>query len=253
MLAVKGGANLVTWHPDGSRDGIRKSIENILAHFDGKKNIDIFLPARVDPNVPIEETVAAVAEFIKAGIIGGIGLSEVSGATIRRAHAVHPIACVEVEFSLWSTDILTNGVAATCGELGIPILAYSPLGRGFLTGQIRSFDDIPDGEFRKTLDRFQPGNFEKNLELVDELHKVAAKKGVTASQLALAWVRHQSGKNGNPIIIPIPGATKDTRIAENMVHVKVTDEEIAEISSILGSIEITGLRYTKAYEASLFV
>lgn len=252
VLSVKGAINLTTLATDASPEGIKRSVENILSVLDGKKKIDIFECARVDKKTPIEDTIRTLAEYVKAGKIGAIGLSEASAVTIRRAHAVHPIAGVEVEFSLWTTEILQNGVATTCAELGIPIIAYSPLGRGFLTGKIRSIDDIPGGDLRKTLDRFQPGNFEKNLKLVGEINKVAAKKGATPAQLALAWVRHQSGKNGMPVIIPIPGAVKDTRVEENMAHVDVTDQEVAEIDAILGSIEIFGTRSTKAAESSLF-
>lgn len=253
VLCIKGGADLTTLAVDGSAEGVRKTVENVLSILDGKKFLDIFEYGRVGHNVPIEETIRALAEYVKAGKIGGIGLSEVSASTIRRAHAVHPIVSVEVELSLWSTEILTNGITETCAELGIPIVAYSPLGRGFLTGQIKSYDDIPDGDFRRLLDRFQPGNFEKNIQLVDEIKKVATRKGVTPSQLALAWIRHQSRKNGLPVIIPIPGATKDIRVAENMAHVDVTDEEVAEINEILKSIEIVGGRYAPAFESSLFV
>ncbi|KAL0636737.1 hypothetical protein Q9L58_004219 [Maublancomyces gigas] len=252
VLSVKGAVNLATYTIDASPEGIKKSVENILSILDGKKKLDIFQSARVDKNTPIEDTIRAVAEYVKAGKIGGIGLSEASATTIRRAHAVHPIAGVEVEFSLWATEILQNGVAATCAELDIPIIAYSPLGRGFLTGKIRSSDDIPDGELRKTLDRFQPESFEKNLKLVDEINIISVKKGITSAQLALAWVRHQSQRNGMPVIIPIPGAVKDERVRENMAHVDMTDEEVAEINTILKSIEIVGTRYTQAIESSLF-
>lgn len=253
LLSVKGGINMATFRPDGSPENIKRSVEACLAALDGKKKIDIFECARVDRNVPIETTIAALAEYVKDGTIGGIGLSEASAATIRRAHAVHPIAAVEVEFSLWSTEIFHNGVAETCAELGIPILGYSPLGRGFLTGEIRSHADIPDGEYRKHLDRFQPGNFEKNLQLVDAVKGVSDKKGVTTSQLALAWVKHQSGRGGKPAIIPMFGAVKDTRVEENMKKVEVTDEEMAEVDKILKSIEVVGLRYTKEQEGLLFV
>lgn len=245
--------NLTTYETDNSPESIKTSIENILRILDGKKKIDIFQSARVDRKIPIEDAIRTMAEYVKAGKIGGIGLSEASAATIRRAHAVHPIAAVEVEFSLWATEILQNGVATTCAELGIPIVAYSPLGRGFLTGGIRSIDDIPDGDVRRLLDRFQPESFEKNLKLVEAINKVATKKGVTPAQLALAWVKHQSQKNGMPVIIPIPGAVKDERVRENMAHIDVTDEEMAEINTILASIEIVGTRYTQAMEATLFV
>ncbi|KAI5851299.1 NADP-dependent oxidoreductase domain-containing protein [Morchella snyderi] len=253
LLSVKGGIDLAAFKPDGSPAGIKRSIEASVAALDGKKKIDIFECARVDKDTPIETTIAVLAEYVKDGTIGGIGLSESSAATIRRAHAVHPIAAVEVEFSLWSTEILYNGVAETCAELGIPIVGYSPRGRGFLTGQIRSNADIPDGEYRKNLPRFQPGNFEKNLQLVDAVKEIADKKGVTASQLALAWIKHQSGRGGKPVIIPLFGAVKDTRVKENMKKIEVTDEEVAEIDKILKSIEIVGGRYTKEMEHMLFV
>lgn len=252
VLSIKGGVNTKISKPDGSAAGIKKSIENILSYLDGKK-LDVFECARVDRTVPIEETIAAIAEFVKAGKIGGIGLSEVSANSIRRAHAVHPIACVEVEFSLFSTEILTNGVSEACAELGIPIIAYSPLSQGFLSGQIRSRDDIPDGELRKSLDRFQPGNFEKNLKLAGEINKIATQKGVTLAQLALAWIRYQSGRDGMPVIIPIPGATKESRVIENMAHVEVTDDEVAAIGSILSSMEVAGGRYTEELRGGLLV
>ncbi|KAH0613911.1 uncharacterized protein H6S33_005797 [Morchella sextelata] len=253
LLSVKGGFDLVTWKPNGSPACIKRSVEASVAALDGKKKIDIFTLARIDKDTPIETTIAALAEYVKDGTIGGIGLSESSAATIRRAHAVHPIAAVEVEFSLWSTEILYNGIAEACAELGIPIVGYSPLGGGFLTGQIRSNADIPDGEHRKYFDRFQPGNFEKNLQLVDAVKEVADKKGVTASQLALAWIKHQSGRGGKPVIIPLFGAVKDTRVEENMKKVGVTDEEVAEIDKILKSIEIAGGRYNKELRYMLLV
>ena len=194
----------------------------------------------MDPNVPIEESVAAIAEYVKAGKIGGVGLSEVNANTIRKAHAVHPISATEVEFSLFSPDLTTNGVGATCAELGIPIIAYSPLSRGFLTGQVRSRDDIPEGDFRKTLPRFQPGVFDENLKLVDEIEKISKKKGVTSPQTAIAWVRDQSGKPGLPTIIPIPGAVKPPRVVENLAPIKLNDSELAEIQEVLDRIPITG-------------
>lgn len=229
--------------PDCSREGIKNSIENCLKVLDGKKSIDIFKPARVDPKVDIEESVAAIAEYVKAGKIGGVGLSEVNARTIRRAHAVHPLSAVEVEFSLFSTDLKANGVGATCAELGIPIVAYSPLSRGFLTGQVRSRDDIPEGDFRKALPRFQPDVFDENLKLVDEIEKIAKKKGVTPPQIAIAWVCSQSEKPSLPTIIPIPGAVKAARVTENLAHIKLNESELAEIQQVLDRIPVTGDRY----------
>ena len=241
VLSIKGGMGAAG--PDCSRQGIKNSIENCLKILDGKKSIDIFKCARVDPKVDIEESIAAIVDYVKAGKIGGVGLSEVNAKTIRRAHAVHPIAAVEVEFSLFSTDLKDNGVGATCAELGIPIIAYSPLSRGFLTGQVRSRDDIPDGDFRKALPRFQPGVFDENLKLVDEIEKISKRKGVTPPQTAIAWVRAQSERNGLPIIIPIPGATKLARVVENLAQIKLNDSELAEIEEVLNKIPISGERY----------
>ncbi|TVY88910.1 putative aldo-keto reductase, partial [Lachnellula willkommii] len=172
--------------------------------------------------------------------IGGIGLSETGAATIRRAASVHPIVAVEVEFSLFSLDIQTNGVASTCAELGIPIVAYSPLGRGFLTGQIQSFSDVT--EAHKMGPRFREENFHQNLELVNAIKKVAEKKGCTPAQLAIGWVKAYSGTKGHPLIIPLPGATTVSRVQENAKDVHVTVEDLKEIDGILAEIPVQGPR-----------
>lgn len=155
-LFVKGASDLKTMYPTVSRAGVRTSVENSLRVLGGVKKIDIFGPARSDPSVPLEETLGALKELVDEGKIGGVGLSEVGAETIEKANAIVPLSLVEVEFSLWSTDILTNGVAATTKKLGVPIVAYSPLGRGFLTGEIKSPEDIPEGDIRRYFDRFQP-------------------------------------------------------------------------------------------------
>ncbi|KAJ3055176.1 Pyridoxine 4-dehydrogenase [Rhizophlyctis rosea] len=245
ILSIKGGVNLSTFKPDGSPDGIRRSIDNILSHLDGKKFLDIFECARVDTSTPIETTISAIAEYVKAGKVGGIGLSESSASTIRKAHAIHPIAAVEVEFSLFSTEILTNGVASTCAELGIPIVAYSPVGRGFLTGQIKTLSDIPEGDMRRNFERFYPENFDKNIQLVHEIEEVARRKGVTPAQLALSWVRYQSGRDGMPVIVPIPGTTKKERVEENAKEVELSKEDMKEIDGLLKSFTVVGGRYNK--------
>jgi pyridoxine 4-dehydrogenase len=154
VLSIKGGLT-ATLAPDGTEEGVRRSVENCVKILDGKKTIDIFECARVDRNVPIEDTMRALVKLKDEGKIRGIGLSEVRAETIRRAAAVAPIAAVEIELSLTSRDVLTNGVASTCAELGIPIVAYSPLGRGLLTGRFRSTSDIPEGDFRRSQPRFQ--------------------------------------------------------------------------------------------------
>ncbi|TVY22445.1 Pyridoxal reductase [Lachnellula hyalina] len=239
VLSIKGALG-EHFTPTGDKAGLTRSIEECLKVLDGKKTIDIFECARVDPKTPIEETIGYLAEFVKAGKIGGIGLSETGAATIRRAASVHPIVAVEVEFSLFSLDIQTNGVASTCAELGIPIVAYSPLGKGFLTGQIKSFSDV--SEFQKMGPRFQEANFHKNLELVDAIQKVAEKKGCTPAQLAIGWVKTYSGTKGHPLIIPLPGATTVSRVQENAKDVHVTAEDLKEIEGILAEMPVQGPR-----------
>jgi len=251
VLSVKGGVDLARFKNDGSPEGIRKSIDNILEKLDGKAKLDIFCTARVDTSVELETTYKTIKEeYIDTGKIGGFCLSEASAATIRRAAKVIPVACVEVEVSLWATEIFENGVADACRELGIPIVAYSPLGRGFLTGALKSHEDIPEGDMRKRFDRFQPDTFSKNLELVTEVQKLAEKKGVTPAQLALAWVRQQ-GTDGL-IIIPIPGATKPEQVEENLQEVTLTKEELAEIDAILKTFKPIGGRYAAFAEGTLY-
>ncbi|KAH0562166.1 hypothetical protein GP486_003140 [Trichoglossum hirsutum] len=242
VISIKGGLN-ANFQVDGTEENVRRSVDECLRVLDGEKFLDIFECARVDPRTPIETTIAVLAKYVKEGKIGGIGLSEVKAETIRRAHKVHPIAAVEVELSLWATDILTNGVAATCAELGIPIVAYSPLGRGFLTGQFKSLGDLPVGDIRRHFPRFSPENFPKNIELLHELEKLAEKKGAPLTQVALGWVKAQSGRNGLPTIIPIPGTTTEARLVENMHDVALSEEDLKEIDDILSKAVIIGERY----------
>lgn len=248
VLSIKGGLTS-SFQVDCSREGVRKSVDNVLRLLDGKKELDIFECARVDPNVPIETTIAALAEYVREGKIKGISLSEVKAETIRRAHKIHPICAVEVELSLWATDILENGIASTCAELGIPVVAYSPLGRGFLTGEIKSPNDIPEDDYRKALPRFQPEVFDKNIEMVAKLQKLAEKQACSPAQLALAWVKHLSGKPGLPQIIPIPGAITDKRVSENVQDIQLAESHLKEIDEILKSSEIIGGRYTAHLDA----
>ncbi|KAL8712619.1 MAG: hypothetical protein Q9220_003150 [cf. Caloplaca sp. 1 TL-2023] len=231
-----------TFSLDGSRANIRRSIDECLHHL-GDKKLDIFEPGRVDPKVPLEETINAIAEYVKEGKVGAIGLSEVDAATIRRAHSIHPIAAVEVELSLHSPEILTNGVATTCGELGIPIVAYSPLGRGLLTSKLNSVNDIDKDDIRHWLPRFAPGALESNAKVAMELKKVADKRGCTAAQAALGWVRGWSGREGVGEIVPIPGATRGERVRENSEVVVLTEEEWREVETIRKEAEVVGARY----------
>jgi len=199
----------------------------------------------VDRNVPIEQTMQSLEEYVKSGKIGGIGLSEVSAATIKKASGVTKIAAVEVELSLWSTDILSNGVAKACADNSIPIVAYSPLGRGFLTGEIKKPSDIPEGDLRRTMPRFQGENFAKNLDLVRELSKIAKQKGCTPGQLAVSWVKYMSKEIGTDVI-PIPGATTASRVAENARVVTLSSDEANEIDSLLKTFTVSGQRYGTA-------
>jgi pyridoxine 4-dehydrogenase len=214
----------------------------------GTKSIDIFEPARIDKRVPVEDMMRTLAALVAEGKIGGIGLSEVSAATIRRAHAVHPLACVEVEVSPCAREPLSNGIAAACAELNIPIVAYCPIGRGMFTGRIRSLDDLPENDWRRNNPRFQPGVMEHNLELVDEFIKVAERKGCTPTQLSLAWVKSLSRREGMPVFIPIPGTTSVARVKENGANIELTPEEQKEIDELLEKHTIMGPRYPEAYQ-----
>ncbi|KAJ1552398.1 hypothetical protein HK405_011473, partial [Cladochytrium tenue] len=222
------------------RECCEKSLERLAVDC-----IDLYYQHRVDPKTPIEDTVRAMAELVKEGKVKYLGLSEASAATIRRAHAVHPIAALQIEYSPWTIDIEQNGVLETCEELGITVVAYSPLGRGILTGQLKTVDDLAPNDFRRFNPRFQGENFARNLALVDELTRAAAAKGVTVTQLTLAWVMRQSKKVP---IIPIPGTRKIERVNENWAakDVVLTDDEDQAIRKIIDSFTVSGLRYPEA-------
>lgn len=243
VISIKGGALPGQAIPDGSPENVRRSIDECLKQLDGKKKLDLFECARVDPKTPIEVTLRTAKEYVDAGKIGGICLSEASEASIRRAAKVVKVEGVEVEFSLWSTEILDNGVAKACAELDIPIIAYSPLGRGFLTGQIKKLDDLGENDFRRHMPRFSPENFDKNIKIVEEIEELAKKKGVTSGQIGLAWVKKMAERPGMPKVVPIPGSKSPSRIRENAVDVILSEQEMKEIDGILKSIDIAGGRY----------
>lgn len=249
LLCVKGGRTPGTLDFDGTEKGVMRSVNECLSVLGGKKSLDIFECARVDPKTPIEETVGVLAECVKAGKIKGIGLSEVKAETIRRAAAVHPIAQVEVELSLWTTDILRNGVAQTCSELGIPIMAYAPLSRGGLTKEVseKSADELP--AHLKIFPRFQGDVLEANKKLTKEVEALARRKGCSIPQIALAWVRSLSGRNGLGVIIPLPGAEREDWVRENCSEVRLTPEELEELEQIVNRVPIKGLRYGGEIEA----
>jgi aryl-alcohol dehydrogenase-like predicted oxidoreductase len=177
--------------------------------------IDLYYQHRVDTKVPIEDTWGALKELVDAGKIRHAGISEAAPETIRRAHAVQPVTAVQTEYSLWTRDPEDDGVLATCAELGIGFVAYSPIGRGFLSGQIRSIDDLDPKDFRRHNPRFQGEAFQQNLELVDRVRELADEKGVSATQLALAWVMAAGDRAGNPAVVPIPGTKRVTYLEEN--------------------------------------
>ncbi len=208
----------------------------------GVDYIDLYYQHRVDPDVPIEETVGAMADLVREGKVRALGLSEAGVATIRRAHAVHPIAAVQSEYSLWTRDP-ENGVLDVCRELRIGFVPFSPLGRGFLAGAIRSADQLGKDDFRRSLPRFEQENIERNLAVVAKLEKLAAAKGVTAAQLALGWVLHQGD-----FIVPIPGSRKIANLEANVAAagIVLTDGEAAEIGGLVTPEQIAGLRYAEA-------
>ncbi len=205
----------------------------------GVEQIDLYYQHRVDPKTPIEETVGAMAELVKAGKVRYLGLSEAAPATIRRAAKVHPIAALQTEYSLWSREPEVE-LLPTVRELGIAFVAYSPLGRGFLTGAFKTLDDLPADDWRRNSPRFQGENFAKNLELVAKIKHLAAAKGCTPSQLALAWVLAQG-----PDIVPIPGTKRSKYLDENLAaaQIKFSSEELAQIDAILPSGSAAGERY----------
>lgn len=220
-------------------DYIRRSVEGSLQRL-GVETIDLYYQHRVDPTVPIEEVVGTLADLIKEGKIRHIGLSEASVATLERAHQVHPITALQTEYSLWSRDA-EQGQLAACQRLGIGFVAYSPLGRGFLTGAIQSIGDLAADDFRRDNPRFQGDNFARNLELVTKVSELARQKGVTPSQLALAWVMAQ-GKN----IVPIPGTKRRRYLEENVAaaEISLSEQELAAIEAVFLQAGVAGARYT---------
>ncbi|GKW25337.1 aldo/keto reductase [Pectobacterium polonicum] len=230
----------------GKPDYIRRAVEGSLTRL-GTDVIDLYYQHRIDPTVPIEETVGALAELVQEGKIRYIGLSEASATTLERAHRVHPITALQSEYSLWTRDMEAE-ILPTCERLGIGFVPYSPLGRGFLTGAIRSPDDLAADDFRRTNPRFSGENFGKNLQLVEKINQLAQEKQVTPSQLALAWVLAQ-GEH----IVPIPGTKRRRYLEENVaaLDVTLTREELAAIDAIFPPDAAAGERYGKESMAAL--
>src|SRR6266487_2930334 len=229
----------------GERLGIRGDREYVLAACNaslerlGTDHIDVYYQHRVDPNTPIEETVGAMGELVEQGKVRYLGLSEAAAETIRRAHSVHPISALQSEYSLGTRDV-EDEILPTIRELGIGLVGYSPLGRGFLSGRIHSIDDLEAGDFRRANPRFQGENFQKNLELVERVEELAAEKGCTAAQIALAWVLAQ-GED----IVPIPGTTRVKNLEENVaaLDVELSDEELRDLEAVFPKGAAAGDRY----------
>jgi len=202
-------------------------------------HIDLLYQHRVDPKVPIEETVGAMGELVQEGKVRHLGLSEAAPQTIRRAHEVHPISALQTEYSLWSRDP-EDEILPTVRELGIGFVAYSPLGRGFLSGRFRSPDDLPENDFRRRSPRFQGENFERNLELVERVEEIAAEKGVSAGQLALAWVLHRGDD-----VVPIPGTKRRSYLEENAAasEIELSAEDLERIDEAAPAGATAGDRY----------
>ena len=244
VLVIKSGVvNMRTYEIDASPEGMRKQLDNCNRILDGKKTIDVFGPARVDAKVPIEKTLGALRDFVDQGLIGGILLSEIRAETIRRASKIRKIDAVEAEVSLLSRDIFTNGVAQTCAELGIVVIAHTPLSGGILTGTITKLEDLPVGGHHRFFPRFQGENLQNNLKPVQALEKVAAAKHCTLAQLALSWIRSHNGKPGMPFIVSIAGAGSAKRVSDNFTNVDLDEYDLEEIKNILDRHSVAGARY----------
>ncbi|AMB80486.1 aldo/keto reductase [Pseudomonas fragi] len=238
---VRDPANPAARGVNGRPEYIRQSIEGSLKRL-GVETLDLYYQHRMDPSVAIEETIGAMADLVKAGKVRYLGLSEASVATLERAHKVHPISALQSEYSLWSRDPEDNGCLAACQRLGIAFVPYSPLGRGFLTGALKSPNDFAADDYRRLSPRFQGDNFAKNLLLVEQVQALAAAKGVTAGQLALAWVLAQGD-----YLIPIPGTKQRKYLEQNVaaLEVKLSPSELAALEAIFPASAVAGQRYAE--------
>ena len=231
---------------DGSPANVRRAVEGSLSRL-GVDHIDLYYQHRIDPNTPIEETVGAMAELVKEGKVRFLGLSEAAPETLRRAQATHPITALQTEYSLWSRDP-EDGLLDVVRELGIGFVPYSPLGRGFLSGEIKSIDDLAPDDFRRTNPRFAGDNFQRNLDLVEAVGAIAADKGVTAAQLALAWVLAQGDD-----LVPIPGTRRISTLEQNVAaaDIVLTPEDLARIEAVFPRGAAAGERYAPGGMSSL--
>ncbi len=242
IIATKFGYEIddneqLTWRINGSKEYVKKAVERSLKNL-GTDHIDLYYLHRLDPDTPIEETVGAMGDLVKEGKVGYVGLSEVSAETIKKAHQIYPLTAVQTEYSLFERSVEEAGITDTLRELGIGFVAYSPLGRGFLSGDIQSPDDFPADDFRKSIPKFQGEQFYKNIELVNEIKKLAEQKAITTIQLALAWVISKG-------FLPIPGTKRRKYLEQNIeaTTISLTSEELKQLEAIMPLGTITGDRY----------
>ncbi|KAE9397422.1 aldo/keto reductase [Gymnopus androsaceus JB14] len=242
FLSVKGAIKLDGGKvaPDCSMENLRRSVDNIQKELGPIKKLDLFQPARIDRNVPVETLMNNLVALLKEGKFSHIGLSECNANTLRKAHSIYPITAAEIEVSAWAYEKEQKDVIAAATELNISVLAYSPLGRGVLTGTIKSLADLPEGDHRARLDCFKEENFQANLAIVNGLQAIADKKGITTGQLAIAWVASLG-----PTMIPLPGSSKASRTLENLQggDVELTAEELKGIADVLAAHPVAGERY----------
>ncbi|HEY0427923.1 MAG TPA: aldo/keto reductase [Pyrinomonadaceae bacterium] len=231
----------------GKPEYVRQAAESSLKRL-GIETIDLYYQHRVDPETPIEDTVGAMARLVEEGKVRHLGLSEAGAETLRRASKIHPITALQSEYSLWTRDVEDNDVLAACRELGIGFVSYSPLGRGFLSGEIKKFEDLAEDDYRRFSPRFQGENFDKNIKLVEKIEEIAREKGITASQLALAWVLAQ-GQD----IVPIPGTKRRKYLEQNAgaAEIILSQEDLARIEDVFPKDAASGLRYPEAMMASV--
>ncbi len=242
IIATKFGYEIddneqLTWRINGKKDYVKKAVERSLKNLQ-TDFIDLYYLHRLDPETPVEETVEAMAGLVKEGKVGYIGLSEVSSQTIQRAQAVHPLTAVQTEYSLFERTAEEAGILTTLNEAGIGFVAYSPLGRGFITGEIKSPDDFPENDFRRSIPKFQGTQFDKNIELMNEIKRIAIEKEITASQLAIAWIISKG-------FLPIPGTKRVKYLEQNIAatNIVLSEEDINRLEAIIPLGTATGARY----------
>ncbi|KAG8933183.1 hypothetical protein FRC02_012328 [Tulasnella sp. 418] len=239
ILSVKGGTNADNLAPNSSEENLRRSVDTIIQSLGKNKKLDLFQCARVDPNVSIEKTIEILAKLKEEGKFTYIGVSEVAAKTLERANSVHPITAVEIEISPWAYEEETKKVISTAEKLGVTVIGYAPLGRGFLTGQLKR-EEMPANDMRLRFEKFKEDSWAQNQKLVDALSAIAAKKGVTTAQLSIAWVSHLGSG-----VVPLPGSGKAHRVRENLAagQITFTEEELKEIKEAIEGIQIKGGRY----------